>query len=92
MLRNKWITPSTVTTRFLFSIIKREGIDRFEEAITELERNNFKVQKVNDITSRIVILHLSNISRNLQKNLSKNIRDSNTRDLIKSLVKEIADE
>lgn len=65
LLRNKWITPSSQTSRLLFSVVKRDGIDPIWKAIKHLEKEGYSPRVVNDLSSKITILYLSSLTKQL---------------------------
>jgi len=74
-----------MTQSLLFKILKRDGIENIKKAILQLEREGYQPHDINDLTSRIVILYLSSISKRLPTEATKEAK-SVLEDMIKDVL------
>lgn len=89
LLRNQWITPSDKTTGLLYAIVKRDGVSPIIKAIEHLEKEGYKPPVVNDLSSRVTILYLSKLSKELPTD-EKGTQAA--KDLLANLIKDALDD
>lgn len=89
LVRKGWIVPTQQTTRLLYSVIKREGIDLFKSAINHLVSIKYTVEESNDITSKITILYISSLCKNMPELRGKT---EESQKLLDELIKDVLDD
>lgn len=89
LVRKKWITPSLSSTRLLFSILSKIGTEKARLGIAQMENMGYDVVDLNDIKSKITILFLYNVCRELH--ISKDKKDI-TKAFLDSLIKDALDD
>ena len=89
LVRKEWIVPTKKSTGLLYTIIKREGVGPIKKAINYLVRSKYWVEDPNDYTSKITILYLSSLCRNMPELREKK---KEAQDLLDELIKDVLDD